>query len=163
MNFKTESISVVSVNITCLALNPKVGTDQTDGGEDGPREQEDEEPTPRLQSGSSDDATATTDQNITVLRDPEPEPDSRTQSWTGPCFGLGEDQEPDGRDLFNALLEGWGKEREPEQEDLTRFGLCPDPNGNSHGLNSVLSALANSVEKDRGGLHVLLPTKGNLP
>ncbi|XP_061095914.1 muellerian-inhibiting factor [Conger conger] len=143
-------------------LNPdRLRPDERHGGEDGPQggEQEDEKLAPRLQSRSPDDATATTDQNTTSLRDPEPEPEPRSQCWTGPCFGLGEDQEPVGRDLFNALLEGWGREREPEQEDLTRFGLCPDPSGNSSGLDPVLSALANAVEKDRGGLHVLQPTK----
>ncbi|XP_035268150.1 muellerian-inhibiting factor [Anguilla anguilla] len=133
--------------------------DQTDGGEDGAWGGERENEDPR--SRSFDDAAETADQNSTARPDPEPEPepDPRTPSGTGPCFGLVEEHEAVGRDLLNAVLEGWGREREPEQEDLTRFGLCSDPDGNSTGLDAVLSALAKGVEKDRGGLHVLHPTK----
>ncbi|KAJ8419057.1 hypothetical protein AAFF_G00005560 [Aldrovandia affinis] len=52
----------------------------------------------------------------------------------------------------------WGRGSELDQDDLTRFGLCSDPDGKSSSLHAALSVLADSAEKDRGGLHIVHPT-----
>ncbi|XP_056132855.1 muellerian-inhibiting factor [Lampris incognitus] len=60
-------------------------------------------------------------------------------------------------DIFAVLHEGWGKERELTNKDLTRFGVCINSDGPR---GTVLTELVNAANREHGNeLDVLYPTK----
>lgn len=150
-----SSFSVVSRNITPSAsVNPNHMIDQSDGVKEGALNRKEGDEKLALRRHSPDEAADTADKNVIAIPDPE------RPSWTAQCFGSEEDDEDVLKDLLNAVPKGWGRESELDQGDLTRFGLCPDPDGKSSSLHAALLALADSAEKDRGGLHIVHPTIG---
>uniref|UniRef100_UPI003AAEACAC muellerian-inhibiting factor n=1 Tax=Centroberyx gerrardi TaxID=166262 RepID=UPI003AAEACAC len=74
-----------------------------------------------------------------------------------PCFESSQGHDEILDDIFAVLREGWGKEGELTNNNLTQFGICTKADGSS-GL--VLSELANAANRDQTkGLNVLHPTK----